>query len=162
MILRVAARAVSRSTSGRSTCASCRVGISPEEIDAVARGGTGTWTPLESDLLGVADQLIDRYRIDDATWARLAEHLDEQQLMEVTSVVGTYTCLAMAFNSFGIELDRSSRSGLGRLGRRHCRQRPHALDERLDRRARREHRGDADVEQLGDVALPGSCRRPRA
>ena len=25
--------------------------------------------------------------------------------MEVALVVGTYTCLAMAFNSFGIELD---------------------------------------------------------
>jgi alkylhydroperoxidase family enzyme len=63
------------------------------------------WTPLEADLLAATDQLVDGYRIDDATWARLAEQLDEPQLMEVAFVVGTYTCLAMAFNTFGIELD---------------------------------------------------------
>ena len=33
------------------------------------------------------------------------EHLDESQLVEVVFVVGTYTCLAMAFNSFGLQLD---------------------------------------------------------
>ncbi len=66
---------------------------------------TPVWSPLEADLLAATDQLIDRYRIDDETWNRLAEQLDERQLMEITFVVGTYTCLAMAFNTFGIELD---------------------------------------------------------
>ena len=63
------------------------------------------WSPLEADLLAATDQLIDTHRIDDATWVRLAEHLDERQLVELVFVVGTYTCLAMAFNSFGVELD---------------------------------------------------------
>ena len=72
---------------------------------------TGSWTPLEADLLAATDQLIDRYRIDDDTWARLAQHLDEQQLVELVFVVGTYTCLAMAFNSFGL-LDPSSTADL--------------------------------------------------
>ena len=85
-------------------------GITAEEIESIgpdSEGGaaTGTWTPLEADLLAATDQLIEGYRIDDATWARLAEQLDERQLMEVTFVVGTYTCLAMVFNSCGIELD---------------------------------------------------------
>ena len=48
---------------------------------------------------------IDNTRISDETWARLAEHLDERQLIEVVFTVGTYTCLAMAFNSFGLQLD---------------------------------------------------------
>ena len=77
-------------------------GVSPEEIDA---HDDAPWTPLEADLLAATDELIDGYRIDDATWARLAEHLDERQLVEAVFVVGTYTCLAMAFNSFGLELD---------------------------------------------------------
>ena len=63
------------------------------------------WTPLEADLLAATDQLIDDYRVDDDTWARLAEHLDERQLVELVFVVGTYTALAMAFNSFGLQLD---------------------------------------------------------
>jgi alkylhydroperoxidase family enzyme len=81
-------------------------GITPGEIKAIAEGPRAeTWAPLEADLLKATDQLIDRYRIDDETWARLAAHLDERQLMEVAFVVGTYTCLAMALNSFGLELD---------------------------------------------------------
>ena len=63
------------------------------------------WTPLEADLLAATDQLIDGYRIDDDTWKRLAEHLDERQLVELVFVVGTYTALAMAFKSFGLQLD---------------------------------------------------------
>jgi len=83
-----------------------RFGITAEEIDAIAQGAdAGTWTPLEADLLAATDQLIETYRVHDATWARLAEHLDERQLIEVPFIVGTYTCLAMAFNSVGLELD---------------------------------------------------------
>lgn len=83
-----------------------RVGISREEIEAVTRGADdGTWTPLEADLLRATDQLLADYRVDDETWARLAKHFDEQQLVELVFVVGSYTCLAMAFNSFGLQLD---------------------------------------------------------
>jgi 4-carboxymuconolactone decarboxylase len=87
-------------------------GVTPDEIDAIARGAEAdaTWTPLEADLLAATDELIDHFRIDDRTWARLAEHLDERQLVEVVFVVGTYTCLAMAFNSFGLELDPELRT----------------------------------------------------
>jgi 4-carboxymuconolactone decarboxylase len=83
-----------------------RSGITADEVDAIGPGAdAGTWSPLEADLLAATDQLLDRYRIDDATWARLELQLDVRQLIEVAFVVGTYTCLAMAFNSFGLELD---------------------------------------------------------
>jgi alkylhydroperoxidase family enzyme len=83
-----------------------RCEITLEEIEAIADGAQADrWTPLERDLLTATDQLIDHYRIDDETWARLAAQLDERQLIEVTFVVGTYTCLAMVFNSLGLELD---------------------------------------------------------
>jgi alkylhydroperoxidase family enzyme len=83
-----------------------RVGISPEEIAAVAAGsGAESWTPHEADLLAATDQLIDGYRVEDDTWSRLAAQLDERQLVELVFVVGTYTALAMAFKSFGLQLD---------------------------------------------------------
>ena len=56
-------------------------------------------------MLTAVDELVDRYRIADDTWNRLAAQLDERQLVELVFVVGTYTGLAMAFNSFGLELD---------------------------------------------------------
>jgi alkylhydroperoxidase family enzyme len=80
--------------------------VTREEIDAIARGAeTETWAPIEADLLAATDQLVDGYRIDDTTWARLAGHFDERQLVELLFVVGTYTALAMVFNSLGLELD---------------------------------------------------------
>jgi len=109
MILRVAWRARSNYEWVQHVRLAKRIGITAEEIDAVAGidagSGAASWSPVEADLLAATDQLLDRYRVDDATWARLAEHLDPRQLVEVVFVVGSYTCLAMAFNSFGLELD---------------------------------------------------------
>jgi AhpD family alkylhydroperoxidase len=82
-----------------------RAGITDDEMEAVANGRDSAWTELEAALLAATDQLLDAYRVDDDTWRRLAEHLDEQQLVEVVFVVGAYTCLAMAFKSFGLQLE---------------------------------------------------------
>jgi hypothetical protein len=83
-----------------------QVGATTEQIETIAGlSSAAPWTPLEADLLAATDQLIDKYKIDDTTWARLAGTLDARQLMEVVFVVGSYACLAMAFNSFGLELD---------------------------------------------------------
>lgn len=83
-----------------------RYSVTPEDIDAITRGTPAkSWTPLEVDLIAATDQLLDRHRVADDTWARLAEQLDPRQLVEVVFTVGTYTCLAMAFNSFGLQLD---------------------------------------------------------
>ena len=83
-----------------------RAGITAAEIEAVVRTpDADSWTPLEADLLAATDQLVDHYRVDDETWDRLAKQFDERQLVELVFVVGTYTGLAMAFNSFGLQLD---------------------------------------------------------
>jgi alkylhydroperoxidase family enzyme len=81
-------------------------GVTADEIDAIgAPLDAGPWSALEADVLAATDELLAGYRIDDRTWERLAVHLDEQQLTELVFVVGAYTCLAMAFNSFALELD---------------------------------------------------------
>ncbi len=103
--LRVAARTGSDYEWAQHVRMATAVGITAEEIDAVRSGSDASWKPLEADLLAATDQLIDSYCVDDDTWGRLAQELDARQLVEVVFVVGTYTCLAMAFNSFGIQLD---------------------------------------------------------
>ncbi len=83
-----------------------RLGITAEEIAAVGRGGDDpSWSAFEADVLRATDQLLTGYQIDDVTWARLAKELDEAQLIELVFVAGSYTCLAMAFKSFGLQLD---------------------------------------------------------
>jgi alkylhydroperoxidase family enzyme len=105
MILRVAHRTSSTYEWGQHVRLAERYGVTPRDVEAVKTGATDdAWTPLEHDLLTATDQLLDGYRIDDDTWSRLAAQLDEKQLVETVFVVGTYTCLAMAFNSFGLTL----------------------------------------------------------
>ena len=106
MVLRVAWRTRQLYEWAQHVKLAGRYSITPEDIEAIAKGTRpASWTPLEVDLVAAADQLLDRYRIDHDTWKRLAEQLEPRQLVEVVFVVGTYTCLAMAFNSFGLELD---------------------------------------------------------
>jgi alkylhydroperoxidase family enzyme len=105
MILRVAWRTRSRYEFVQHARLAARLGITDDEIAAITDGTDGAWSPLERALLDATDELVDHYRVEDATWKRLAEHLDERQLVELVFVVGTYVGLAMAFNSFGLQLD---------------------------------------------------------
>jgi alkylhydroperoxidase family enzyme len=106
MVLRVAWRARAPYEWVQHVRLAPRCDISAEDVDAIADGADNDrWSPLEAAALRATDELLDDHCVSDATWAALAEHLDERQLVEAVYVVGTYTCLAMVFNSFGIQLD---------------------------------------------------------
>ena len=108
MVLRVAWRTRSNYEWAQHVRLAARAGIDADELAAIANGQAHErWTPLERALLAATDQLLDGYGIDDATWSELAQHLDQRQLVETVFVVGTYTCLAMAFKSFALRLDPS-------------------------------------------------------
>ena len=81
-------------------------GLTDEEVDAILVGpGAPVWKPLEAALLRGTDELChDRY-VSDATWADLAGELSRQELMDVVFTVGAYDMLAMAMNTFGLQLD---------------------------------------------------------
>lgn len=82
------------------------VGIGPDELARVVEGPSAPgWDPLERALLAAVDELVADAAVADATWAVLAAHLSTQQCMDVVFTVGAYDLLAMAFRSFGIELD---------------------------------------------------------
>jgi hypothetical protein len=49
--------------------------------------------------------LVADARVSDATWRVLAASFEVEQLMDLVFTVGCYDLLAMAFNSFGVELD---------------------------------------------------------
>ena len=83
-----------------------QLGVTDAEIEAVTRGpDAGTWSPIEADLLRAADELFADQCISGPTWARLSEHFDTAQMMEIAFVVGTYLCLAFVLNSAGVQLD---------------------------------------------------------
>lgn len=82
------------------------LGLTAEAIERIAEGPDADGlSPLDAALVRAADELIADAEIGDATWAALAEHLDERQLMDVVFTVGAYDALAMAMQSFRIEID---------------------------------------------------------
>ena len=81
-------------------------GLSDEEVDAIMAGpDSPVWGPRDAALLRAVDEIAaDRY-VSDQTWKRLAEDFDRQQLMDLVFTIGAYDLMAMAFNTFGLELD---------------------------------------------------------
>ena len=81
-------------------------GIREDEVDRVVEGPDADgWSPFEAALLRAVDELLADAMVSDATWATLAGDLDTEQLMDVVFTVGAYEIVAMAFKSFGVELD---------------------------------------------------------
>jgi alkylhydroperoxidase family enzyme len=106
LVLRVAAVRDAEYEWAQHVVQATDAGLTPEEIERVRVGpGAGGWEPLEQALLAAADELVADARITDATWAALAAELGTEQLMDVVFTVGAYELLAMAFRSFGLELD---------------------------------------------------------
>ncbi len=121
MILRVAAHTRSEYEWLQHVRLGRQLGITDEELAAIASGGDAlVWSALDRLLVAATDQLISGYAINDETWASLREHLDDRQLVEIVFVVGSYICLALAFNTFGLQLDPdldpSEAPALPRLG----------------------------------------------
>ena len=81
-------------------------GVTEDEIDRVTKGPDASdWDPFEATLLRAADELHERSKISDQTWAALAETYDERGLIEIPMLVGHYHLVAYALNSLEVELD---------------------------------------------------------
>ena len=64
-------------------------GLTEEEIGRIAFGPDAPfWTPLDQAIIRAVDELVDDGGITEATWAVLAEELDEQQLLDLIFTVG--------------------------------------------------------------------------
>ena len=64
-------------------------GLTEEEIGRIAFGPDAPfWAPLDQAIIRAVDELVDDGGITEATWAVLAEELDEQQLLDLIFTVG--------------------------------------------------------------------------
>lgn len=78
-------------------------GLTDDDIADLQHGAAQD--ELDQAVLDATDELDATSRLSAATEAVLAKHLDERQLMDLVFTVGCYCTLAMAFNTFGVELD---------------------------------------------------------
>jgi len=110
-ILRVARRCTCAYEWAHHVKIAARAGLSEAEIEAAGRGEVAASldsasldsASLDSAVLSAVDELGDTCNLSDRTWARLGEHLDERQLMDLVFTIGAYSLLAMALNTFGVE-----------------------------------------------------------
>ena len=82
------------------------VGLTHEDIARIAEGPEAKgWSELDRAMVQAVDELVRDAMVSDAIWQTLATEFDDQQLMDLVFTVGAYETLAMAFRSFGVELD---------------------------------------------------------
>jgi alkylhydroperoxidase family enzyme len=106
LILRVAARRGAEYEWRQHVHIALGAGFSDADIERIAEGPHAAgWSPLDAAMLRAVDELVADAEITDATWIELAAELDRHQLMDLVFTVGAYDLLAMAFKSFGVELD---------------------------------------------------------
>ena len=91
---------------GQHVAIARRVGLSDDDMTRVTEGADATgWSASEIALLRAADELHDDQSLTDATYAALAAHYDEQQLLDIVFTVGQYHLVSMALNAFRVERD---------------------------------------------------------
>jgi 4-carboxymuconolactone decarboxylase len=80
-----------------------KAGLTDADITAAQTGRSDD--PFDSALLRAVDELDEKSNISDQTWATLGERLDERQRMDLVFTTGNYIALAMALNTFGVEVE---------------------------------------------------------
>lgn len=80
-------------------------GLTLADVAKVKAGATPGSMADDDVLLCAVDELLGEHFISDATWAALAARLDQTQLMDLVFVIGNYTMICMALNSFGVQLE---------------------------------------------------------
>lgn len=97
-ILRIAWRRRCRYEWAQHVQIARRAGITDEEIAGI-RAGAATL------INRAVDELDSDSCLSDETYRELAAELDDRQLMDLVFTIGTYGLLAMAFNTFAVELE---------------------------------------------------------
>ncbi len=86
-----------------------QAGLSEAEIAAAASGEADD--AFDRAVFKAVDELDETSNLSDQTWTALCERLDERQRMDFVFTVGGYIGLAMALNTFGVELEKAEQNG---------------------------------------------------
>ncbi len=93
-----------------------RVGLSDGQIRGIASPNMQLFDPGEMSVLAFAGELTSDARVSDATYAAVASFLNEQEIVELTLVVGYYNLVSRALNALDVDIDAPARRDLDALG----------------------------------------------
>jgi 4-carboxymuconolactone decarboxylase len=81
------------------------LGLTSAEIERITLGSSAPgWSEHDRAVLRGVEELHFDHALSDATWAILDKSWNEQQLLELPGLVGSYTLTAMIFNSLRVGL----------------------------------------------------------
>ena len=82
-----------------------RCGLTPEEVTRVLDGSDAPgWNELDRAVIRGVEELIGDHALSDETWNTLAQHWDEQQLIEFPFMIGQYVAIAYVQNTLRVPL----------------------------------------------------------
>lgn len=82
------------------------VGLSAEQVEAAGREpGSDLFDAQTQLMLGGVEELLTDHKLSDATYEALRAELPPKRILEYVMLVGTYSALAGALNSFGAPLE---------------------------------------------------------
>lgn len=100
---------------GEHVAQSRRAGFTAEEVERVTQGSAAPgWTDHERAVLRAVEELHADAMVSDETWDRLAQSLDEAQLVELLVVVGQFVATAYFQNSLRLRLEKGNAGLLAR------------------------------------------------
>jgi 4-carboxymuconolactone decarboxylase len=106
VILRVGHRASAVYEFGQHVLIGRRVGLTDEEITALATNiSDHEWSDVDRALIAMVDDLCADDCVSDTTWAALAGRWTDEQLVELLMLVGYYRMISGFLNSTGVQLD---------------------------------------------------------
>jgi alkylhydroperoxidase family enzyme len=103
-ILRVGWRCDAGYEWGQHAAIGRAVGLTSDDLRRIQAGPAAEgWTDLEAAVLRAADECHDDACVTDATWAVLATHYDEAQLIELIMLIGHYHLVSFTLNTLGVQ-----------------------------------------------------------
>lgn len=100
-ILRVSLLRCSQYEWGQHVKVALECGITDEEIERIPEGAA-RFEGDDATVLAATDELLADGRLGDERWQQLRSFLDEHQAFELLFAVGTYSLLAMVFETWAL------------------------------------------------------------
>lgn len=81
-----------------------KAGLSEAQLEDswAAEPDAALWSPGQQALIAMVDSLHETSDLDEAQWADLARHFDEEQLVELVMLAGLYHAVSFVVNAFRI------------------------------------------------------------
>src|SRR5919198_5881968 len=88
---------------GAQTGGARRLGVPESTITAIRENHTRGIPPEDAQIVEFTQQLLQKHRVDDATFKALQARFGNEGLLELTGAIGYYSMLAMTVNACELE-----------------------------------------------------------